>query len=93
MVSDQTKESWWVPYEVGYSKKGKKKIASALLVGYVDDFPDYLKIEETIKSPEEFKMYAKKLKIVDSPYGTLFENAGQNVSNPYELESYIRRII
>lgn len=56
-------------------------------------FPDYLKIEETIKSPEEFKMYAKKLKIVDSPYGTLFENAGQNVSNPYELESYIRRII
>lgn len=38
-------------------------------------------------------MYAKKLKIVDAPYGTLFENAGQNVSNPYELESYIRRII
>ena len=93
LVSDQTKESWWVPYEVGYSKKGKKKIASALLVGYVDDFPDYLKVEETIKSPEEFKMYAQKLKIVDAPYGTLFENAEQNVSNPYKLESYIRRIV
>ena len=29
LVSDQTKESWWVPYEVGYSKKGKKKICTA----------------------------------------------------------------
>lgn len=93
LVSDQTKESWWVPYEVGYSKKGKKKIASALLVGYVDDFPDYLKIEETIKSPDEFKTYAQQLKRLDAPYGTLFENAGQNVSNPSELESYIRRIV
>ena len=93
LVSDQTKESWWVPYEVGYSKKGKKGIASALLVGYVDGFPDYLKIEETIKSPDEFKTYAQKLKRLDAPYGTLFENAGQNVSNPSELESYIRRIV
>lgn len=93
LVSDQTKESWWVPYEVGYSKKGKKKIASALLVGYVDGFPDYLKIEETIKSPDEFKLYAQKLKRKDAPYGTLFENVGQNVSNPFELESFIRRIV
>lgn len=56
-------------------------------------FPDYLKIEETIKSPDEFKTYAQKLKRLDAPYGTLFENAGQNVSNPSELESYIRRIV
>lgn len=93
LVSDQTKESWWVPYEVGYSKKGEKGIASALLVGYVDDFPDYLKIEETIKSPDEFKTYAQKLKRLDLSYEILFENAGQNVSNPSELESYIRRIV
>ena len=60
LVSDQTKESWWVPYEVGYSKKGKKKIASALLVGYVDDFPDYLKIEETIKSQMKIVVMKKQ---------------------------------
>lgn len=93
LVSDQTKESWWVPYEVGYSKKGEKGIASALLVGYVEGFPDYLKIEETIKSPDEFKIYAQNLKREDSPYGILFENVGLNVSNPSELESYIRRIV
>lgn len=45
LVSDQTKESWWVPYEVGYSKR-KKKIASALLVGYVDDFLIILKLKK-----------------------------------------------
>ena len=92
-MSDQTKESWWVPYEVGYSKKGKKGIASALLTGYVEGFPDYLKIEETINSPDGFKIYAQNLKREDDPYGILFENMRPNVSNPSELESYIRRIV
>lgn len=92
LVSDQTKESWWVPYEVGYAKNGEKKIASALLVGYIDDFPDYLKIEKTIKSPEGFKLYAEELKRETNTQDRLFENVMQYTKDPYELEKYIRTV-
>ena len=46
LVTEKTKESWWVPYEIGYAKKGKKDIASLLLKN-VYDFPDYLEIEKS----------------------------------------------
>lgn len=31
LVSEQTKNSWWVPYEIGYAKKGKKTIGTMKL--------------------------------------------------------------
>lgn len=88
LVSDQTKESWWVPYEVGYSKNGEKKIASALLTGYIDGFPDYLKIERTIKCADEFKAYALEIKGEGKRYGAIFES----VNEPIGLNKYIRSV-
>ena len=92
LISDRTRESWWVPYEVGYSKKGEKKIASALLMGYVEGFPDYLKIEKTIKSPEEFETYAKDIRFESLRDGFLAEYVIESVSKPIGLEKYIRRV-
>lgn len=92
LISDKTRESWWVPYEVGYSKKGEKKIASALLTGYVEGFPDYLKIERTIESPEEFKDYAKEIRVETLSNSFLAEYVVESVSKPIGLEKYIRRV-
>ena len=92
LVSDQTKESWWVPYEVGFSKSEGKNIASALLVGYVDGFPDYLKIERTIKSFKEFKDYAIEIRKKKKRYGDLFESTNINVNEPDVLREYIRSV-
>lgn len=89
LVSNQTQVSWWVPYEVGYAKKGNKKIASALLVGNVDGFPDYLKIERMIKGASDFKNYVLELKGRGKRYGSLFESA----SEPENLSKYIRSVI
>lgn len=56
LVTDKTKESWWVPYEVGFAKMGKKSIASLLLKN-VSEFPDYLKIEKKLNGLADLKRY------------------------------------
>lgn len=56
LVSDKTKLSWWVPYEIGYADKKGLDIAS-LKLSYVDDIPEYLKIKKAIYNKEEFADY------------------------------------
>ena len=89
LVSNQTQASWWVPYEVGYAKKGNKEIASALLTGNVNGFPDYLKIERMIKDANDFKNYVLELKGRGKNYGSLFESA----NDPIKLSKYIRSVM
>lgn len=43
LVSDKTKTSWWVPYELGYAKRAEVKIATLKLKGSYE-LPDYLKV-------------------------------------------------
>lgn len=88
LVSNQTQASWWVPYEVGYAKKGNKEIASALLTGNVNGFPDYLKIERMIKGASDFENYVLELKGRGKNYGSLFESA----NDPTKLSEYIRSV-
>lgn len=88
LVSNQTQASWWVPYEVGYAKKGNKQIASALLNGKLNGFPDYLKIERMIKGASDFENYVLELKGRGKNYGSLFESA----NDPAKLSEYIRSV-
>lgn len=60
IVSENTKLSWWVPYEIGYGKNAGKHI-STLLKKDVDDIPDYLKIEELVRNIDELNKYIKKI--------------------------------
>ncbi|WP_211653230.1 toll/interleukin-1 receptor domain-containing protein [Planococcus alpniumensis] len=48
IVSEETKKSWWVPYEVGYGKKAKTNLYTFLLRD-VTHIPSYLKICGIIK--------------------------------------------
>ena len=89
LVTEKTKESWWVPYEIGYAKKGKKDIASLLLKN-VDDFPDYLEIEKKLKGLEDLKKYSQEL----VAFTSLYENASLNIIDQQlerNLLNYIRR--
>ena len=60
LVTENTRKSWWVPYETGYAKKGKKGIAS-LLLKEADEFPDYLKIETTLAGFEDLTKFLDTL--------------------------------
>lgn len=85
LVTENTRKSWWVPYETGYAKNGRKDIASLLLKD-VEEFPDYLKIERTLKGYDDLKEYIEHIR---SNY-ICFES-GQDFAATYkdELLRYI----
>ena len=89
LISDNTKESWWVPYEIGYAKHAEKKIASLRLKKNLDGFPDYLKIEPCLDNVDDLKQYIKNAIKRKSRYGSLFtENC--NIEINEEIYKYVR---
>lgn len=74
LISDKTRFSWWVPYEIGYAKKSNKKIASLKLKG-IDDIPSFLKIEKTIMGTKSLNQYLNSL-------GTLYFSESVSSSLP-----------
>ena len=47
IISDKTKLSWWVPYEIGVADNSGLEIAS-IRTNTIDDFPSFLKTKTTI---------------------------------------------
>lgn len=92
LIAENTRKSWWVPYEVGYAKKGCKDIASLLLKN-VDEFPDYLKIETRLTGYESLSKYIKSIYEDNNPNALLVESVSTNVCDMYksELLKYIER--
>ncbi len=60
LISEETKNSWWVPYEIGYGKKANIEIASLNLKGNTY-LPDYLKIGKILKGTMSLNEYIKKV--------------------------------
>lgn len=60
ILSKNTKDSWWVPYEIGYAKKAKKGINSLLLKN-ITDIPSFLKIENLIPRIENLNKFLQSL--------------------------------
>jgi len=71
LISDKTKLSWWVPYEIGYADRQSIDV-SVLKLKDVDDIPSYLKIKRTLYNKEDFLRYISAL----GPYGSLFAEKG-----------------
>ena len=62
LITENTRMSWWVPYETGYAKKGGKGIAS-LLLKEADEFPDYLKIETALNGFTDLTKFLDTLSV------------------------------
>lgn len=60
LVSDYTKNSWWVPYEIGYSKKAKVSINSLILKN-TNDIPSFLKIEKIYPGFKSLYSFLKEI--------------------------------
>lgn len=69
ILSDKTRLSWWVPYEIGFAEKQGMDIA-ALKLANVDDVPSYIKIKQTLYTVDDFLRYASKFGV----YGSLFSD-------------------
>ena len=66
IISDKTKLSWWVPYEIGFADKQSIDIA-VLKLKDIEDIPSYLKIKKILLNTEDFLQYISQL----GPYGSI----------------------
>jgi hypothetical protein len=60
LISEETRRSWWVPYELGYAKKSGKEISSLKLKGSVE-LPDFLKIGALIHGTKSLNEYIERV--------------------------------
>lgn len=67
VISDKTKLSWWVPYEIGMADNLGLKIAS-IKTKEIDDFPSFLKTKKTLNNISEVVGFILK----NGRYGSLF---------------------
>lgn len=61
IVSQKTQASWWVPFEVGYGKRGEIELAS-LALKEVSDPPSYLKITRQLTGIDSLNDYIEEIK-------------------------------
>ena len=88
LITEKTQLSWWVPYEIGYSKMGSKGIASLLLKNAYS-FPDYLKIERQLRNKGDLDAYIAEVSRSANTYGYLKESQISNLPSG-KLLDYIR---
>ena len=69
LISDKTRLSWRVPYEIGLADKQEIDIA-VLKLKDVEDIPSYLKTKKTLFNIEDFLQYISRL----GPYGSIMAN-------------------
>ena len=67
IISDNTKLSWWVPYEIGLADNIGLQIAS-IKTKAIDDFPSFLKTQKTINDFSELVKFI----LNNGRYGSLF---------------------
>lgn len=65
VISNQTKESWWVPYEIGFACKKSPNFYTCIRTLYIKNFvenkPEYLKIIEKIKTTIDLDSFLRKI--------------------------------
>jgi len=60
LITENTKESWWVPFEIGLSTAHDIRIAS-LVFGNALQLPSFITKWPVINSKEKFSMYLEEL--------------------------------
>ena len=73
LISDKTKLSWWVPYEIGFADKQNTDV-TILKLKDIDDVPSYIKIKKTLYNLDDFLQYVSNL----GKYGFLFKDEHYN---------------
>ncbi|MBC8230877.1 toll/interleukin-1 receptor domain-containing protein [bacterium] len=87
LVSENTVESWWVPYEIGFAKKGDKEISTLTLKNTVT-LPAFLEIGVVLTGTKSLNAY---LKAIDTSK-QLFESIAKQLiphTQKHPLDDYL----
>ena len=71
VVSAETQQSWWVPYEIGAADAHGRGIATYLKVA--TETPSYLKVWPVLSQPFQARHWAKRTCLPLFPSGMVFE--------------------
>jgi hypothetical protein len=86
VVSNKTKESWWVPYEIGFAAKnnsGSESIRALFIKGFTQQTPEYLDIIRKIKSTDDLDSFLKTVSNTPRLLNeSTFKNFSQYTSHP-----------
>ena len=87
IVSDETKLSWWVPYEIGIADALEITIAS-IKTKQIDDFPSFLKTQKTINNLSELIEFILKNKKLGCFFYSAEEASKIRQNETENLEEY-----
>lgn len=71
IITKSTKDSWWVPYEIG-GASGQKKPCAHLVASDVDSLPAYIAAGNVLLDQDDLAEWASNIKGITRDY--LFEN-------------------
>lgn len=98
-VSEKTRESWWVPYEIGYGKGKANHIATLLMKDFnLDNIPSFLSISEIIKGIKSLNDYLYQISLESQTFLEKYgaadtsPNTIEPNSDPHPLDPYLKRV-
>lgn len=89
ILSRNTRESWWVPFEIGMSTERDMPIANYLVSNV--ELPDYLEFWPRLKNTEDLKEYVKTRKEVHDEYNSfmyILESAQGHIKESETMAFY-----
>ena len=92
VLSENTKNSWWVPFEIGIATERNMRIAN-YLVSYIK-LPDYLEYWPRLKSSGDILKYVETRKEVFVEYSrarNIYESFSR-YSDASEIDEFYRRL-
>lgn len=102
LVSESTKSSWWVPYEIGFAKSqnqetnNKNNTISTLITRDVEYIPSYLKVTNLLKGTKSLNKFlqdlAHKENLIEKAYTSPSPSAPNLINNNaqnHPLDNYL----
>lgn len=91
IVSERTVRSWWVPYEIGFSKKCGKGISSLTHKG-TSTMPEYLQIGFLIRGIKGLNSYLESIKADVKKFSVSIPGTlTSEYTNNHPLEAYLEK--
>lgn len=96
VLSENTKKSWWVPFEIGMASQKDMPIANYLLSK--EKLPDYLEYWPRLKDVNDIRTYVKTRREMTSKVqqeradrGVLFESADYGISETQRFYAELKK--
>ena len=90
VVSSNTKQSWWVPWEIGIATEKDYPIAT--FAGDATDLPEYLKKWPYLRDNQELDKYATISKSTETDFSSRKQYLSESTARRYSTRDFHRSL-